>query len=291
MHEQELKKIIAMACSEDRVFNDITSDLVLKKNLETNFVIKAREPLVFCGNKIVKEIFKKLKTYKKFRNSKIKLNFIAKDSQNFNANEILVEGFGCARLIFAGERIILNFIQHLSGVATQTKKFVDELNNPKIAILDTRKTLPSYRYLQKYAVSCGGGVNHRFDLAQRILIKDNHLANANLKISELVKKIKTKKTAKKTAKITEIECDQYSQVIEAVDSQVDIIMLDNMNFEQLQKSIALIRSRNPKIIIEVSGGISLSNIKNYRNLNIDCVSIGSLTHSVKAVDIGLDIEN
>lgn len=287
MLEQELKKIIAMACSEDRVFNDITSDLVLKKNLHTKFVIKAREPLIFCGNQIIKKIFKQLVTYKKFRNSKIKLNFIAKDSQSFKANEVLIEGSGCARLIFASERIILNFIQHLSGIATQTKKFVDELNNSKIAILDTRKTLPGYRYLQKYAVLCGGGVNHRFDLAQRILIKDNHLANNDLKIFDLVKKIK----AKSKNKLIEIECDQYSQVIEAIESQADIIMLDNMNVEQLQKSITVIRSRNPKIIIEVSGGINLSNIKNYRNLDIDCISIGSLTHSIKAVDIGLDIEN
>lgn len=287
MQTKNLAKIIALAFSEDKVFNDKTSDLSIPKNLQTSFVIKTREPIIFCGNEIIKQVYKQLKTFKKFRNSPLKLDFIAKDQQNLKAKSVIASGYGCARLIFASERVILNFIQHLSGIATQTQKYVKALNNPDIAILDTRKTLPAYRHLQKYAVLCGGGKNHRFDLSERILIKDNHLANNNLTIEQLVKKIRKK--AKDL--LIEIECDQHWQVVEAVKANVDIIMLDNMNNPQLLESIKTIRSANPKVIIEVSGGINLNNIKNYRELDIDCISIGSLTHGVKAVDIGLDIEN
>ncbi len=286
MSQQNLKKIIALALTEDRVFNDKTSDLCIEKNASTSFAIVTREPIIFCGKEIILQVFKQLKNTKKFKNSKIKIDFFGEDRQAFKAGETIASGTGNARLIFAGERVILNFIQHLSGISTNTNQFVKTLNNPKITILDTRKTLPAYRFLQKYAVICGGGKNHRFDLSAQILIKDNHLASSKKNIQNLLDSSKKKYKNLKT----EIECDQYLQVIEALKSNPDIIMLDNMNRHNLEKSISAIRRKNPKIIIEISGGINLDNIANYRDLDVDCISIGSLTHFVKAVDIGLDIK-
>ena len=286
MSQQNLKKLIAFALTEDRVFNDKTSDLCLTKNLQTSFAINTREPIVFCGKKIILEVFEQLKKSKKFKNSSLKIEFFGDDCTAFKAGETIAQGQGCAKLIFAGERIILNFIQHLSAISTITNQFVRKLNNSRITILDTRKTLPAFRSLQKYAVICGGGKNHRFDLSSQILIKDNHLASSKKNIASLLDISKKKYKNLQT----EIECDEYWQVLEALEVQPDIIMLDNMNMQNLKKSISAIRKKNSKIIIEVSGGINLENISNYCELDIDCISIGSLTHSVKAVDIGLDIE-
>jgi nicotinate-nucleotide pyrophosphorylase (carboxylating) len=285
MSQQNLAKLISLAFTEDRVFNDKTSDLCLAKNSQTSFVINTREPIIFCGKEVILEVFKQLKQTKKFKNSSINIEFFGDDKDSFKSGETIAKGKGCARLIFASERIILNFIQHLSGISTTTNQFVRALNNPKISILDTRKTLPGYRFLQKYAVICGGGKNHRHNLSSQILIKDNHLATSKKSIYELINFSKKKYPELKT----EIECDEYEQVLEALKSSPDIIMLDNMNRKNLIKSITEIRRINPKIIIEISGGINLENIKNYRDLDIDCISIGSLTHSIRAVDIGLDI--
>ena len=174
-------------------------------------------------------------------------------------------------------------IQHLSAIATTTKKHVEALNNSKIKILDTRKTLPNLRELQKYAVRCGGGENHRFNLADLILIKDNHI-NACGGVVEALEMVSLNKNNVKI----EIECDNFLQVVECLKFTPNIIMLDNMNFVELQKSISAIRNHSGAIKIEVSGGINLENIQNYRNFDIDFISIGSLTNSAKIVDIGLD---
>jgi nicotinate-nucleotide pyrophosphorylase (carboxylating) len=157
------------------------------------------------------------------------------------------------------------------------------LNNSKIKILDTRKTLPNLRELQKYAVKCGGGKNHRFNLADLILIKDNHI-NACGGVDKALERVLSNTNNVKI----EIECDNYLQVVECLKFNPNIIMLDNMNFEELQKSIDAIRNHSKAIEIEVSGGINLENIHHYKNFDIDFISIGSLTNSAKIVDIGLD---
>jgi nicotinate-nucleotide pyrophosphorylase (carboxylating) len=181
----------------------------------------------------------------------------------------------------AGERLILNLIQHLSSIATLTNRFVSKLDNNKIKILDTRKTLPNLRFLEKYAVKCGGGFNHRMNLQDQILIKDNHIS-AGGGIKNLLNKVANKNI------LVEIECDTYQQVSEAVIFLPNIIMLDNMEISEIEKSIKLIRASSPKTQIEVSGGINIETIKNYRHLDIDFISIGSLTNSCQNVDIGLD---
>lgn len=278
-----LPKIIELALQEDEVFNDITSDLTIAKNTNCNFVINAREDLVFCGREIIEEVFYQLKNSSKFQNCTLDLKYFFGDGDVVKARESVVSGIGDVKIILAGERIILNLIQHLSAIATSTKKYVEALNNSKIKILDTRKTLPNLRELQKYAVKCGGGQNHRFNLADLILIKDNHI-NASGGVGKALEKVLAHKNKVKI----EIECDNYLQVVECLKFNPHIIMLDNMDFIELQKSINEIRNRSESTAIEVSGGINLENIQKYRHFDIDFISIGALTNSIKIVDIGLD---
>lgn len=283
--DQELKKVCALALKEDAAQNDVTSDLTIARGSQISFKIVAREEIILCGVAAIHHCFDELTKLKKFRDIFLGLKVDAKDGDLVKAGDPILEGFGDAKLILAAERVVLNILQHLSGIATTTHQFVKILNNKKIKILDTRKTLPNLRALQKHAVEVGGGENHRFNLSDRILIKDNHIAAAG----SVTKAIAMAKKGKKKLKI-EVECDTFKQVSEAVKSNPDIIMLDNMSVAEIKKSAALIRAHKAKkILIEISGGINLSNIKNFRSLDIDFISIGSLTHSVRAVDIGLDI--
>jgi len=282
--QKYLEEIIKIALIEDGVFNDSTSDLTIPKNSVITFEINPREEMIFCGEEIISEVFLQLKKSTKFKNSKLDLKILAEDGNALKAGKSIARGVGDAKLIFAGERVILNLIQHLSGVATLTNQFVKKLNDKKIKILDTRKTLPLLRALQKHAVTTGGGKNHRFNLSDMILIKDNHIAAAGSVKNAITL---AKKSAKKLK--IEVECDTFKQVAEALESKPDIIMLDNMSVAEIKKCAALIRKSSKKIRIEISGGVNLENIKNFSGLDVDFISIGALTHSVKAVDIGLDV--
>ena len=321
MLEKSLAEIVKLALKEDDVFHDITSDLTISEKAEIAFKIAPRQDIIFCGSDIIFEVFAQLKKAKKFKNSNLDLEFFAQDGDKIKAKKPILTGRGSSKIILAGERVILNLIQHLSAISTSTNEFVEKLDDKNIKILDTRKTLPGLRLLQKYAVEIGGGKNHRFNLSEMILIKDNHIAACGSVKKAIL-------NAKKSKKKIEIECDNFAQVKEALAQLPDIIMLDNMSISEIKKCAKLIRgdevlssknnpispsknnpispskiqtispskiqtispSKMKKILIEVSGGINLENIKNYRGLDIDFISIGSLTHSVKAVDIGLDIK-
>jgi len=280
---QTLPSIIQMALIEDNAFNDITSDLTIDEFSICTFQINARQDLIFCGTKIVDEVFLQLKKSKKFLDCEIKYNFLVGDGEIVKKSQNIVEGHGKDKLILVAERLILNLIQHLSAIATTTHNFVKKLNNPRIKILDTRKTLPNLRELQKYAVMCGGGYNHRFSLADLILIKDNHI-NACKGVENVLQKLSNLTLEQKI----EIECDNFTQVGQAIKFKPNIIMLDNMEIVEIEESIELIRKNSPQTLIEVSGGINLENINKYSVLDIDFISIGSLTNSCQNVDIGLD---
>lgn len=287
--QKSLEKIIKIALDEDRAFNDVTSDLTIPQNSITTFEIKPREEIIFCGKEVILEVFSQLKKSPKFKNAKLDLKILAKDGSAIKSGKSIARGVGNARLIFAAERVILNLIQHLSGVATSTNQFVKKLNDKKIKILDTRKTLPGLRDLQKYAVTAGGGKNHRLNLSDMILIKDNHIAAAGgvtkaIELTTLRRRFALLRDLK-----VEVECDNFKQVVEALKSSPDIIMLDNMKVTEIKKCTKIIREKSRKILIEISGGVNFDNIKNFKSLDVDFVSIGSLTHSVRAVDIGLDI--
>jgi nicotinate-nucleotide pyrophosphorylase len=285
MHQKSLSaetgKIVAIALREDCAFKDVTSDLIVPENNVVKFEIKPRTEIVFCGKTIITEVFLQLKKSAKFKNSGLEYEITVADGAIIKPMQIIAYGHGDAKLIFAAERVLLNLIQHLSGVATLTHKFIRALQNKKIKILDTRKTLPGLRVLQKYAVKIGGGRNHRFNLSDMILIKDNHIAAAG-GIAKAI--IMAKKNTRKLK--IEVECDTVKQVCKAAELKPDIIMLDNMKISDIKKSIDIINKRSQ---IEISGGINLKNIKKFAGLEIDFISVGCLTHSAIAADIGLDL--
>ncbi len=292
--KKEISQIVNIALKEDSALHDITSEATIPQNTTVTFEIRPREEIVFCGKEIISETFLQLKKSTKFKKSKLSLKTLIKDGDLITRGKPIAVGRGDAKLVFAAERVMLNLIQHLSGTSSLTNQFITKLNNKNIQILDTRKTLPSLRVLQKYAVLCGGGKNHRQDLSDMILIKDNHIAAAGSITNAILGAKTIASKSKKRLKI-EIECDNHAQVLESSALTPDIIMLDNMSPTEIKKCSTAIRKASKdlkkKIQIEVSGGINLENIKKFSKLDIDFISIGALTHSAKAVDIGLDIIN
>ncbi len=276
----ELNKLCRVALKEDNALKDVTSDMIVKKNHQLAFHIIAKQDMILCGIDAIKTCFEILQESPKFKDAPLKLKSIKADGNFIKAQQVIVEGKGDAKLIFAAERVMLNLIQHLSGVATVTQQFVAALNNSKTKILDTRKTLPNWRILQRYAVRMGGATNHRFSLSDAVLIKDNHIAAAGSVEAAL-------KVFAKSKLPVEIECDSLLQVTEAIKYKPNIIMLDNMSITDIKKAQEIIGN---KAKIEISGGINLNNITKYSTLNVDFISTGAITHSAKAVDISLEIK-
>ncbi|MFT7087919.1 MAG: nicotinate-nucleotide pyrophosphorylase (carboxylating) [Rickettsiales bacterium] len=279
-----INNIIQQGLDEDLgILGDVTSDFIIPHDQKIEFQISNREPIVLCGLEIALQIFKTTEERLKTTPAILKSNH--KDGDYLPQNSIIIEGIGNARAVFAAERLVLNLMQHLSGISTTTKKYVDEIAGTNAQILDTRKTIPNIRELQKYAVKTGGGTNHRMALYDGILIKDNHISAAG-NISEAVKLVRENLAKTNKSMPIEVECDTLDQVLEALESKADIIMLDNMNISQTKKAVELIAG---KAKIEASGGINLSSIKEIAQTGVNYISIGALTHSSKAVDIGLDV--
>lgn len=270
----KLEEIILNALSEDIGQGDITSELVIpdSANITANFV--AREDCVVCGIPILEQVFS--------RYNDVRFQPSVQEGRKLKAGSIIFKVSGNARAILKTERVALNLMQYLSGIATETSKFAEKISHTSARILDTRKTLPGYRMLSKYAVWVGGGNNHRFCLDDGILIKDNHIALAG-NIREAVLKAKAGNTGLKV----EVECDNLLQVEEAINAEADIILLDNMDIETLKRSVALRGQKNT--MLEASGGVNLDNVKGIAETGVDYISVGRLTHSVKAIDIGLDV--
>lgn len=253
---------------------DITSDSVIDEDTKVEFVINARQEMIVCGMQVAQYYFDEY--------SSIKYRLHKKDAEQAAAESVLMSGSGTAREVLMLERVILNYLQHLSAISTITNAYVQKVKGTKAKIFDTRKTLPLYRQLQKYAVVCGGGYNHRLCLDSSILIKDNHIAICG-NLTRALRKAKVKNPH--YVKI-EIECDTLEQVREAMTEGVDIIMLDNMSLVQIKEAIKIIDN---KAIIEVSGNVSLETVADIAKTGVDMISVGRITHSPIAVDIGLDI--
>ncbi|MCC8417124.1 MAG: carboxylating nicotinate-nucleotide diphosphorylase [Rickettsia endosymbiont of Bryobia graminum] len=270
-----IKNFLDYTLSEDLgIGGDITSKYLVDKNQNIKFLITPREEMIVCGCSIAQYFFN--------NHSNIKYQFFANDGDKITSENPIIKGSGNAIEILMLERTILNYLQHLSGIATLTNQYVQKITNTKTKICDTRKTIPGLRTLQKYAVICGRGSNHRLALDSSILIKDNHISICG-SIENAIQK--AKKFTPHYTKI-EIECDNLDQVEKAIGCGVDIIMLDNMTLDQINDAIKIIRGR---CLIEVSGGINIENIEQIANTGVDLVSIGRLTNSARAVDIGLDL--
>ncbi len=291
-----MKKIdflIKQALEEDIGKKDLTTELLIPDNLWVKAKIVAKENGVIAGLKVAEKVFR-------LQIEKPEIRFLAqvKDGGKIKKGQIIAEIYGRARTILTAERVTLNLLSHLSGITTLTRKYVDAIkqitkspNHQITKIYDTRKTTPLWRELEKYAVRCGGGYNHRMNLGEQILIKDNHLKAVRKLGSEGVRKLRER--IPKNVKI-EMETENLNQVREALDAGVDIVMLDNMSLAQLRKAVDLVRSYRLKVIsdkpeIEVSGGVNLKNIKKIVRLGIERISVGEITHSVPALDMSLEI--
>lgn len=276
----DIQKIIDSALEEDGVFNDITTKEFIPKDKRATAVLIANKPGVLCGIDIFTQVFK---TIDKRCVVKTKKN----DSSYIKKGDHILKISGPAQAILSGERTALNFLQHLSGIATLTNEFVKDVKNGKTKIYDTRKTLPGYRKLAKYAVRCGGGTNHRMGLSDMVLLKDNHISLSN----NLTEKIQNFRKKYKNIPV-EVECENIVQVGRALNAQADIIMLDNTSFSNTKKMVQLIRKNSTKAYkpeIEISGGVNPKTAKKFASLGIDRISIGMITHSSRALDITLEI--
>ncbi|MDX1949280.1 MAG: carboxylating nicotinate-nucleotide diphosphorylase [Rickettsiales bacterium] len=272
----DINEIISNALEEDIGRGDVTSNLTIPEdaNISAKFIF--REDAIFCGTPILENIFLRY-------SEKIKFIPLVKEGSFVQASQAVFEVSGNARIILQSERVALNFIQRMSGIATLTNKFVEKTKGTKAQILDTRKTTPNLRKIERYSVWIGGGVNHRYCLDDAVLIKDNHIAFNN---GDIQKTIRLAKNNAPEGFIIEVECDNLEQFKIAIQEKPDIILLDNMNINELKQAVEL--AKNTNILLEASGGVTLETIKEIAETGVDRISIGSLTHSVKSIDIGLD---
>ena len=278
--ENQLNTLIDMALDEDIGGGDITSESLIPKNLQAKTTIVAKAEGVLAGVDLAKLVFIKI-------DSDLKFKAFLRDGTKLNPGDIIATITGNARSILKAERVSLNFLQRLSGIATQTKQYVDLIKDLPVDILDTRKTTPGMRLLEKYAVSMGGGRNHRFNLSDGILIKDNHLASLRaqgMTLQEIVAKAKQK--APKGLNV-EVEVTNLKEVKEAVSAGADIIMFDNMTPAQMRRAVKIVPAN---IYTEASGGITLKNVRTVAETGVNYISIGALTHSSKALDISLEFQ-
>jgi len=273
LNQKEIEKLIRIGLEEDIGLGDITSRSILSPDDVYVAEVLTRENIVLCGLNILKSVFLTLDPDVDFLDD----TFNDGDNLKNNTKIISIKGKGIALL--EGERVALNILQRLCGIATLTKEYVEKAN--PIKILDTRKTTPGLRLFEKYAVSCGGGKNHRFGLYDAVLIKDNHIKAAGGIIKAVAK---IKKNHNNSIQI-EVETTTLSEVSDAIIAKSDIIMLDNMALEDIKKAVNLI---NGRASVEVSGSISIDQLNALSKVNIDFVSIGALTHSSKASDISMN---
>lgn len=268
-----VSRIIEDALEEDIGVGDLTSAAVLEERDWLKLVMVTREEIVVAGLEIAAQVFSSLAP-------QTNIQYRAKDADRLNPGTILMTLDGPARGLLTAERTALNLVQIMSGIATETRHYVDSILDTGVVILDTRKTIPGLRALSKYAAAIGGATNHRMRLDDGVLIKDNHIAVAG-SVANAVSMAQ-----KAGLKDIEVECDTLEQVTEALDVGADRILLDNMSNEMLCKAVKMNAGRAP---LEASGGVSLKTVRSIAETGVDFISVGSITQSARAVDIGLDL--
>ena len=280
LNTDEVRRAVQAALAEDIGPGDATTLATVPEEAQARAVMVAREPLTLAGLAFAEAAFRELSPAVTFEQS-------ARDGQRVGAGSSLLSIAGPARALLTAERVALNFVQRLSGVATLTAQFVEAIRGTRAQILDTRKTTPGWRRFEKYAVACGGGRNHRFGLFDLILIKDNHLAALrDAKPNAIAAAVLRARAAYPKLQV-EVEADTLDQVREAADAGADIILLDNMAPATLSQAVHLVAGRAKT---EASGGVNLQTVRAIAETGVDFISIGALTHSARAVDIGLDFE-
>ena len=276
----QIKNLIDISLDEDSYLDDITSKNLIDRDHISNAYIISKSDGILCGVDVLELIFKKVDSH-----IEIGKNFF--DGDKINNSDVVVTLNGSLLSILSAERTVLNFIQRMTGISTITSKYVNLISDSNSKIYDTRKTLPGHRILDKYAVSIGGGMNHRINLSDGILIKDTHVDYLKIKGYSIEKIIKKIKSSINSGIRIEIEVESLEDAVSAAKSNVDIIMLDNMNLDLIKKTIKSIKEISEDILIEVSGGININNIRSISKTGVDIISIGALTHSVISHDFSL----
>lgn len=274
---QPLRALVREALLEDRAFEDVTTLATIPASAVTAAVLAARKPGVVCGGPLAVEAFSQL-------SEQVRVEVIRRDGTTVAPGDAVLRITGPARALLQGERVALNYMMHLSGIATLTQRFVQAIAGTPARILDTRKTTPGLRHLEKYAVVCGGGRNHRMDLASMAMLKDNHLAAVGGNIAAAVAAVRV---AVPAGLRVEVEADRREQVEQALAAGADVIMLDNMSLDEMRECVQLVAGR---ATVEASGGVTLERVRAIAETGVDWISIGALTHSAPALDLGLDFE-
>ena len=278
--ESALRRLVEQAQEEDLGRGDVTSDLLIPTDVDARAVLRSRVKGVIAGLDIARLVFELVDVHSQFA-------ALVADGSVISRDQDLAIVSGAARSLLRAERVALNFLQRLSGIATLTSRYVAAVSGTRARIVDTRKTTPGLRAIEKYAVRAGGGLNHRRDLSDAMMIKDNHLAviaARGLSLREAV--ANARESLSHTLKI-EIEVDRLDQIAEAIAAGADIILLDNMSPEDLRKAVTMIDGR---AITEASGGVSLETVSEIAATGVDVISVGALTHSAPSLDIGLDVD-
>jgi nicotinate-nucleotide pyrophosphorylase (carboxylating) len=278
--QHAIETLVRAALLEDAPWGDLTSETLLPGDLRISAQLVAREEGVLCGE----DVFSSAMSLA----GPIAVEFLMHDSDRFSAGEVVAILNGPCRPILRAERVALNFVQRLSGISTLTAKYVAETMGTKARIVDTRKTTPGLRLLERHAVRCGGGYNHRFSLSDAMLAKDNHLAALqNSRGGDLTTSLRAALASLPHPTHVEVEVDRLDQIEAVLAAGVDTIMLDNFSLEDLRAGVQQVAGR---ALVEASGGISLERVREIAATGVDLISVGALTHSVRAIDLGLDFQ-
>ena len=273
-----VQRLLDLALEEDVGRGDVTTSSVIDETQEAEAEIIARERAVVCGLGVVEAVFTRF-------DWRTRVRMKVSDGDPISPGGVVATVRGPAAALLAGERTALNFLQHLSGIATLTQAFVAASEGAKVRVTDTRKTTPGLRALEKYAVRVGGGASHRSDLASGVLLKDNHVALVG-SVREAVRRARA--SAPHSLRVG-VEVDTLAQLDEAIEAGAEVILLDNFASRDLTEAVRRVRDRAPRIVLEASGGVTLDRIREIAKTGVDVVSIGALTHSARAVDFSFAI--
>jgi len=278
--QESIARVVRMALEEDAPWGDVTSEVLIAESARVTAVLAAREDGVLCGEDVFTAAMQIV-------DPATRVDFSVHDGERFAAEQVLATVSGSARSVLRGERVALNFVQRLSGIATMTAKYVAETAGMKARIVDTRKTTPGLRVLERHAVRCGGGSNHRFSLSDVVLAKDNHLALLGEGDELTAALLKARRLLPHTTHF-EVEVDRADQIEPVLKAGADTIMLDNFTTEQMRAAVLQIAGR---ALVEASGGVQLPRIREIAETGVDVISVGALTTAVRALDLGLDMEH
>ncbi len=273
---RQVRRVVDLALDEDAPSGDLTSEVFVPETAVARASVVAREAGVMAGGDVVVETFAAV-------DPAVVVEVLRADAEPFAAGDVLATVEGPARAVLRGERVALNLVQRLCGIATLTARYVEAVEGTGVRIVDTRKTTPGLRALERHAVRCGGGRNHRFSLSDAVMAKDNHLAL----VDDVTAAIRQARDQLPHTTHVEVEVDRLDQVEAVLAGGVDTIMLDNFTPDDLRTGVALVAGR---AIVEASGGITLETVGDVARTGVDVISIGALTHSVRALDLGLDVE-